>query len=216
MRLLNKSEVNFQWDDIKAHDIRFPSSSAQRSAGVHVSDILKYLYFGSLPPAADKNKEMKIAGEELEVADLTIMPLRMIMGMGWESHLMGFLPGLNWQPGEVRKDGVSGSPDAEEEEVNKLHEIKLTWKSCRERNEGQNILNEVLWMWQIKSYLYLKGWNEACLHVGWINGDYRHPYQPRYFKYELGADKQELEDFWRRAILPNKEKALAWNKEQQK
>src|SRR5437868_1200679 len=147
---------------------------------------------------------MQEATEELE--DATVMNLKMVLGMAFEQHIVGHMPAIRWQPGELKLDGISGSPDGltwtDYDDVPVIEEFKLTWKSCRDRL-GEKILQESLWMWQCKGYVhqYDKTLNsssfrpQARLHVCWINGDYSHPYQPRYTKHLIGFDDGELPAF---------------------
>ena len=228
MKLLNMTEINIQYQDLLTHKFKKPvKPPQQRSKGVHLSDILRYLHFGSLPPALDdKTKKAEMLNATLELDDPTVMNLRMVLGMAWESFIVGFMPDVAWQPKELVLNGIAGSMDAFEwadyDDVPVIHEFKYTHKSCRERL-GPKILEDTLWMWQIKGYAQMyhitqngSGFTpQAQLHVCYGNGDYNQPFRERYIKYLIEFDPEELESFWQRAILPNKQKAMAWKREQE-
>lgn len=213
--VLEEKEISIEWTDIDRMHIHVPPYGV-RSSGTHVTDILRYLHFGSLPLETDEYKQKQL---EWDLDDRDIMPLRMFMGMGWEMWAARLYPELEWQPGEVEIAGIAGSPDgfsilpiAGETHV-VVEEFKLTWKSCRHRE----ILKERLWMWQIKSYVWMSGSamegpGYARVHVCWVNGDYERPFSPKYIRYLIQFDEEELDRNWV-MVRDNAQRAVEWNRE---
>lgn len=215
--VLEEKEISIEWTDIeKIHPRKI--SHIERSGGVHVTDILRYLHFGSMPSpdhpptAAEEKDAWEQKKLEWDLDDPDIMPLRMCLGMAWEQWAAGLYPEMEWQPGEVEQDGIAGSPDGWS--VTRIlptkivvEEFKLTWKSCRTRE----MLKERLWMWQVKAYTYMLGTQWARMHVCWINGNYDRPFTPKYITYLIQFDQEELERNWQ-MIVSNKERAVEWNR----
>ena len=224
MRLLDATEVKIEWTDITRWAGREHKAYSQiRASGVHVSDIIRYNYFGHLDLGSDERKKKEMEAAE-DLGDPTIMPLRMCIGMAVENWLVGLYPDLNWQPGGLSKDGISGSIDGFSMmfNINRLlypnpdgsfaiEEIKVTWKSFRNRE----ILREVIWMWQLAAYCYIWDTRLARLHVVWVNGDYSHGenWGPRYFRYLIEFKSHELDRLWKSLFLKNREQALLMKKE---
>ena len=225
MILLEATEVQIQFSDIGithlrvifSHLRRMLSAAISRSGGTHLSDIIKYMWFGFLPAdSPERIAKEKEAAEDL--GDARIMPLRMFLGMAWELFVSGLYPKMRWQAGEVYLDGVAGSPDgfsiaavppAIIENTLQIEEFKLTWKSFRNRE----ILKETLWMWQLAGYCKMAGTRFARLHVCWVNGDYSHGenWGPRYFRYLIEFKQHEIDRLWKDMFLNNKEKAIGPN-----
>jgi hypothetical protein len=212
-RVVEQKEMLVEWDDVvKLHRHLIPPVSL-RSGGVHVTDILRYLHFGS-EPAADQAEKQK----EWDLEDQDVMPLKMCLGMAWEQWAVGLYPEIEWQPGEVEMAGIAGSPDGYSvlEIAGQSHvvieEFKLTWKSYRYRD----LLKERLWMWQIKAYVWMAGMEAAGgegyarMHVCWVNGDYQHPYTPRYYRYLIEFEEEELDRNWV-MVRENRDRAVEWN-----
>lgn len=220
-RLLSQTEVKLEWQDLQRWRQR-PVPQTRRTPGVHLSGIIKAV--------------MKSLGRLKEWQDLEEdeMPLNVAMGVMWEQWCMGLpdMVDVEWQPGEIEKDGVYMSPDGlawstlkrqistyrpgvdkpedwihryreEEVEVLELQECKATWKS--EREYEKDITKHTSWMWQLAGYLCGFGVDPAVarLHVLWVNGMYKPP-RPRYMRYRIGFEQAELEQFWENVVLKNK------------
>lgn len=225
-KLLSQTEVQLNWPDLDTWKQRpLPKSASQRSPGVHLSGVIK-----AVLKSLGKLKEWK----DLEEDE---MPLNVVMGIMWEQYVVG-LPGLKdviWQPGEVERDGVYLSPDGVMEvegtrqvstyrvgvdrpeqfasrfkevieELIELQEFKATWRS--EFTYGKDILQMTAWVWQLAGYCYAMGLVQACLHVLWVNGGYRPP-RPKYVKYRVRFEEEELKVFWENVVVKNKSKAEA-------
>jgi hypothetical protein len=207
--LVEVHDVDLQRFDTSNWKAPVAASQEPRSKGVHLTGIIQWLWYGSLPPDHPNRivKERELA-EELEDAEAAAYPLRMAMGVAWERWAAGLYPDMVWQPGEFERDGITGSPDGlswdsatDEIHVPILEEFKLTWKSSRWR-EGEGILKDTLWMWQLTGYMAICNLTRANLHVGYVNGDYSRPYVPLYRIYRLEIETREREEMWERMFCP--------------
>jgi len=195
MRILEQVEVGLQWSDIESMTYH-ERVEHKRTKGVHMSDVLRYIAIKS-----------KMYSEEDRADD---MPLRVMLGMGFEEQAVRLYKGIWWQPGEfVLDDGVGvpvyGSPDGIEEIRDEwlLHEFKYSGKSMRVKGgkAGEHVDVRTLWLYmqQIMSYINMlrldKGLesNKGVLHVCWKYGDYSYPLTERYFRYTIEFEEKELD-----------------------
>lgn len=199
--ILEQTELSLEWADMRSLTYH-PRVVHTRSKGVHVSGIIKVI--------AEKRKLYK-AGD-----DVDDMPTVVLLGTAFEEKAVQLYNSLEWQPGEVKRDGIAGSPDGRHvadigeledwyffasDTVRILDEFKLTYKSLRYR---QDIRAEVLWMMQVMDYLWMDeevyrasdGYFYARLHVLWACSDYVMPFRPRYIRYLLRFTQEELERNW--------------------
>lgn len=181
VRVIERTEVRFEWKDLE--NLTFhPEPKRKRSSGVHVSQVIKHIAIklGKLTEP-DKDDEM---------------PLIVLLGMAWEHYAARLYPNLKWQSGELKKEGLIGSPDGESIIDGQLliEEWKLTFKSSRTRHD--NITNEWMWMSQAQSYCHMKNTKLARLHVCWIANDYSRPLVPRYFRYLIQFTERDLTSNW--------------------
>lgn len=198
-KLISETEIKLEWTDIEAMVPKVRVDSGQRSSGVHLSGVIRYV--------------LQTAGL-LDPDDLTDeMPLRMAVGMAWEAFVVGLWPELVWQPGEQCKDAIYGSPDGITGDC--LEEFKATWKSRLERSElkgvrppDRKITEQRMWMLQLAGYCWMMGLRRARIHVLWVMGDYRGS-GPQYFTYLVEFSDSELERVWNNMILPNIGGAIA-------
>lgn len=187
--VLEQTEISLEWLDMRNLTYH-PRIVHPRSKGVHVSGIIKVL--------AEKMKLYK-AGDELDD-----MPTVVLLGTAWEEAAARLYPEMDWQPGEVSRDGIVGSPDGRSNNAFRLmiDEFKLTYKSNRNR---QDIRAEVTWMMQVMSYLWMDAVNypvvdglyEARLHVLWACADYVMPFRPTYIRYLIRFTEAELVRNWK-------------------
>lgn len=196
MTVLDITKIDLQWSDINSR-VNHPAPNHKRSKGIHVSGVLKYIAqeLNLLKPDEDRTDEM---------------PMVIGGGMAFESWIVGLYPKMIWQPGEVRRDGVAGSPDGtsrlEDVMIKPLfthlgpvvEEFKRTYKSSRNR---QDITHEWLWMNQIMAYVNMirpatEGPGFGRLHVEWVNGDYKYPLQPVYLRYLIRFSEGDLKNNW--------------------
>lgn len=163
---------------------------------------------------------------EEDVVDPSLMPWRMLLGMGWEAMGSQLYPNLIWQPKVLSYEGVAGHPDGYSlledhtgnlfsgEEVFVVDEFKLTARSLREKGAPANKLKDIRaeWMWngQTMSYLamakatlpYFKVNPGAPLlarfHVMWAMGAYeKFTLDERYVRYLVEYEAEEVDKTWR-------------------
>lgn len=193
-RLLLETDIPIRWTDVDGRTPKEKLGSDDRSSGVHLSGIIRY--------CLDLDKSDR---------DPDFMPLCMALGLAWEAWAVGLFPDVVWQPGEEELDGVFCTPDGmsvmgigDNREV-VLEEWKATYKS--RARYGSNILGQPLWMWQLCGMCKVLGVRYARLHIFWIAGDYRPP-TPKYVTYLIEFSQTEIDLFWDRVILTNKDKAI--------
>ena len=201
MKLLEQTEIKLEWFDLnKLHPHPYPQH--KRSKGLHLTDVLRKI--------AIKNG---ILTEEDRTDEA---PLRVFLGMAWEQMCVRLYPEMRWQPGEVSRDGVAGSPDGyspltinstsphiPQTREDCIDEFKYTAKSIRKKggqpDELKDIGGEWLWMMQIKGYLAAHPAHPtlARLHVCWARGNYTYPYMTeRYVRYLIRFTTEEIEGCW--------------------
>lgn len=210
MKIIEQTEVSIEWSDINKR-IRHPLPLIhERAPGVHLSGVLRYV--------AVKTEMLT----QFEV-DAEIMPMRMALGMAWEDWVVGLYPKMEWQPGEMERDGVFGNCDGRSfETIPKrkikrepiIDEFKLTWKSCRmpgSKKSHKDITKEWMWQHQIMGYCAMDELEPRYgrLHVCYINGsyDYFKGGAPRYFRYLMEYSEQEIEANWK-MVTKYKDKAV--------
>lgn len=210
MKLLEQTEVVIEMADLaRRTPIVQPSTRTghihlpSRSSGKHVSAILRN--------CAIQAKILK-PGEKLE-EDL---PLWLALGFAWEEFAASLYPYMVWQPGEMSRGGVYGTPDGISGatptkddppefiaaattnllcggEQLSIEEFKFTRKKTR---RGDDIFQEWMWMQQMRAYC---GFYPDCLlarlHVSYINGDYK-PLSPTYMRYVILFTQKEIDSTW--------------------
>lgn len=206
MRVIDRTEIKMEWSDLEAM-VLHPHPTKKRSPGVHVSQVIKY--------CAQKLGKLSLEDQVDE------MPLVVLLGIAWEEIAARLYSEMKWQPGEVKRNGVIGSPDGYSKhdmmlpnnfssieqltELPVIDEFKFTYKSARHRHD--NIIGEWMWMQQVMAYINMNkrmqeivkgGWPMlAKLHVCWAMGEYgKYPLKPRYVRYLVKFDKQDLDNNW--------------------
>ena len=215
MKVLDIAEVSFNWDDLNNLTYH-PRPEARRSGGLHVSDVLKYI--------ALKLNMFKDADRE------DGMPLRILLGLGFEEQAARLYRGMKWQPGELELDRVYMSPDG----LSFLpglgycvEEFKYTGKSMRVKGGRADELKDIRseWMWMQQGMAYINGYrrrvnrasaandtemNLARFHICWKFGVYgEYPQTERYRRYLVKFTDAELKGNWD-MILKHKDEAWEW------
>ena len=198
MKVVEQVEVTLDWRD--ADLVAHPWPSFARSVGKpHLTEIVR---------------RVAIATKQLDVYDDDGMPLRVMIGAAWEAMCVRLYPDVWWQPGEVERDGIVGTPDGlgvwdgdEDERV--VEEWKYTAKSMRmpggKADRHRDITREWLWMQQVMGYCNMVGdCRYARLHVCWARGNYEYPLTERYVRYVVRFDERELAANWR-MVMANRE-----------
>ncbi len=182
-----------------------PSAAPPRSAGLHVSTLIK-----SIAIKLNLLKGQKAMGGKW-TADAPIdeeaFPLQMALGLAWEDWLSLQYPEMIYHPGELVLDGVAGSPDgitmlpatADYEGLGDaiIDEIKLTYKSGR--NDDLNHPKNKMWLWQIMAYCKMLGVLCARLHALYLFGnyDYAGSFPPCIYRiYAIQFSQDELDRNW--------------------
>lgn len=166
---------------------------AERSKGVHVSGILK--------PLAVAAKQLK-PGEVLEEE----LPVLWALGIAWEEFVCSLYPDMDYQPGELCRDGVWMTCDGINmlphigilasndtwEDVAAIEECKLTFKK---EKQGKDFLSE--WMWMHQGRAYCAGYGPLLVrwHVCYLRGDYK-VFGPTYWRYLVEFSEREVETTW--------------------
>ncbi len=206
MKIIEATEIHLQQSDIDnwhAH----PRKKLVRSAGVHLSGVLRVM-------ASEFNLLKDIPEEDFEEK----LPLRMALGQSWEYFAAGLYPRMKWQPGEVERDGVIGSPDGNSFEVSPrpsvstlvIDEFKRTRKTCRDFD--LSAVKNKLWVWQTQGYCCAdkRRPTRVRFHILFVEGDYsrgQFGMEEKYWRYEVEYSRDELDKLWR-MVVGFKEKAV--------
>ncbi len=222
-------------------DYNLQHGAHPRTPGMHVSECIRSVALDMGMYKGDDKDELDwtlikyrmMCGQDVLV-DYPLAIRRVAFGLAWEQWYGGQHPEMNFhQVGELKKDGLIGTPDGLEYRTVQMvqdltgtysavpgrelsygiiHEIKATWKSSRSHNEAPlvRISKEWAWLSQIKSYCYMahdSRWPvlTGILHVYWVNGGYRGG-GPEINTYELTFTEAELAANWR--LITNTAKHL--------
>lgn len=197
MKVIERVEIKTEFaDTARLHEHPYPTHT--RSTGtIHLTDILRKIAI-----------QTGILDDE-EQADE--MPLRMFLGMAWEQMCVRLYPNIWWQPGEVERDGVVGSPDGYSIDPTRgyetvIEEFKYTSKSLRVKGGSagsmKDITKETLWVWQVGSYLAMHPDRPTLVrfHICWANGSYDYPLHPVYIRYLIRFTDDEVNNIWRMVV----------------
>lgn len=209
-RVLSETIEHIGWDDIHARTLTpNPKQVHHRSPGLHLSGVLRYIAINTrLLKGIDPVTGKWVGDEDVELMEED-MPLRMVLGMALEEWLAPLYPNMNWQPGELSLNGITGSPDGLSisdlvslpflpEWTPIIEEFKCTWKSCR-----HGILAQKLWIWQGGCYAHMYGCRYVRFNVLWVNGDYTRggPGGPVYKRYLIEYSELDLKNLWDMVLL---------------
>lgn len=147
------------------------------------------------------------------------MPLRMLVGMGWEAMAAQLYPGMRWQPPALKVKGVSliGHPDGYSVDVEwgeLVEEFKYTALSIRRKggkpDEYKNILDKWMWMSQLMTYIKMRQLVKKSkgvrgrLHICYAMGNYtKFTLDEVYMRYVVEYTQDELDKNWN-MIVNNK------------
>lgn len=204
--------------------LRLPKSEG-RSAGLHVSEVIRDLAFKGKILDAKWKSELAIEEQDTHM---------MQIGLSWEDYLdrSGQFPELEFHPGELkvrcgcccycgneptecqcpnyRELIIYMSPDGliwSDGVLAFLAEIKFTKKSCRDFASGLRMGSKksIMWVWQIAAYLKGTGTLAAKLFVMFVNGNYsfddKDPESGAVKKcFRLEFTEEEIESNWRMLV----------------
>jgi hypothetical protein len=203
MQILEQIEVKLNWTDFNSLHVH-PYPTHKRSNGIHVSDILRKV--------AIKTQVLKVSEIEEEFA-----PLRVFLGLAWEQQCVRLYKDIAWQPGELHRDGIAGSPDGESQYYHNdtyeedgsddvpetlIEEFKYTAKSCRIPGSGPDTVRDITqdWLWrnQVLAYMAMHPVKPTLVrwHICFCNGNYTYPMTEKYIRYLVRATQQEIDNCW--------------------
>lgn len=134
------------------------------------------------------------------------------LGFLWERYFArcfadSIASGTLFRPGEISKDGITGSPDLVDLSNGLVVvETKCSWRSVSKFDFGfEN--NFWAWIQQISGYAYMLETQIAELHAFFVNGDYKPP-MPCTRSIRIEFTEAELKNRWR--MLVNHAKDMNW------
>jgi hypothetical protein len=187
-------------------NLTLPDSPIFRSKGVHVSGIIRCI-------ATEMGILKQEWVEELSLVDVRqivdpVALLRISIGLAWEEYYIRRIlcsEGVTDHPGEVKVDGVYMTADGESLDVIitpedpqgtsqlVIHEVKATYKST---NTVGELVDEWMWMQQIRAYCKGAGTRFAKMHVLFLCGNYKFPLQPQLKCWLVEFTQEEIDESW--------------------
>ena len=195
MRLIEEVEVNLERLDLENRQpIVRPARPPLRSAGIHLSGVLKYVLNSS------RMTGWQTYAKEL---DSRALPLIWFLGIAWEEACASLYPECLWQPGQTVWEDISMTCDGLSilPEGVAIEEFKYT--SCK-RKTGKEFEQDWLKMQQGRGYA---GGYDARLvrwHVLWNN----RPWAPAYVRYLFEVSDSDVEAT-RSMLVNNRDGAIA-------
>lgn len=181
-----------------------PRINAPRTKGVHVSAI---------------NQRLGIASKKLTDSDSdsfpfermteTHYPLMMALGVGWEEFRASFYRDdeLIWQPGELSRDQICGTPDGliVDGPVMALAGTSITWECKRTTKKITTIADHWMYQKQGMSYAAMGAPRFVLYEILYVCGNYNRPYQPAAVSSLVEFNEAECEKWWS-IVLREKDK----------
>ncbi len=161
--------------------------SVPRSPGVHVQAV---------------NKALGVAAGKLSDGDAddfpfvrfsdTVYPLMPALGVAWEELRASMYAEheLVWQPYELERDGIYGTPDGLMFDPERIWECKQTTKRV------QSIATCWMYLKQSLAYCAMSGLRSVQFDICWVLGDYSRPYQPVATTSLVEFEEREIESWW--------------------
>jgi hypothetical protein len=185
-----------------------------RTSGVHVQAVNKYLGI-----AAGKLSDSDADDYPFERFSDAHYPLLPAIGVVWE-ELRASMYGeddLIWQPGELERDGIYGTPDGllippavilpgvsrVAGQVLAMLNTFANWECKATTKKLQPITSCWMYMKQGLSYCAMSGHRHVLYDVLWLCGDYSRPIQPRGTSSLVEFTDQEVEGWWA-VVVKNK------------
>jgi hypothetical protein len=189
--LLAEQIVSIEFADLLTRTpIVRPARPPVRAEGAHQSDILAHVAqkVGWLDPGERPEEDM---------------PIIWCVGCAWEEWAASLYPDMEWQPGELTADGISGNADGLTADPLQIEEFKASYKSCGSLNPDtppppDYFLKEKkfqMWQHQGRAYCYLYGPRVVRWHVLHIRSDYK-TFGPTYKQYIVEFTDAEVEQTW--------------------
>lgn len=192
-------------------DMRRPpreTKTLARTPGIHLSGLTRHILTASGLMDLEDSWDEYIGNEnEQELIAKSAQRLRMAFGLAWEDWVVRLFPDMVHQPGEGKRGGIICTPDGFTHNSplaaggTLIEEFKTTVKSSYNREkgysrDGEGILKEKLYMWQLAGECWIFGLRYCRLHVLWLCGDYRPP-SPRYVQYVIKFNDEEIKQHGR-------------------
>ncbi len=195
--LISEKVIQLEFVDLarRTQLIGRPASPRPRTAGVHQSGVLQYI-------------AQKIGVLKPEERDEEDYPLLWALGQAWEEYIFSFYPEIDWQPGEVTKDGISGNADGLSVDLSYefdsvpwdpleliVEEAKSTYKATA--TGEQFVKDPKWWMYRMQggAYCHLYQAEIVRWHVAHLRGDYQ-AFGPIFKQYVLRYSAREVRQIW--------------------
>lgn len=184
-------------------DICLPQNRSPRSAGVHVSSIIRNMAVerGILDIGITEDLSLVEANQEEWWNNLNpVDRLRMSIGRAWEDWYVPQLGHVVPWPGEMHLDGIYMTHDGESLDMVlsggyelACHEVKATYKSTKTVGD---LRSQWMWLTQTKAYCKGLGTTIAYVHVLFLCGDYHFPIQPMLRCWRIDFSQLEIDASW--------------------
>lgn len=159
-----------------------PRRVLKRSPGVHVSAVIESL--------AVKNGVLKKRKREDFAEEY---PLQMALGLAFEEFMASFYPldELIWQPGEIKRDGIFGTPDGLMG-LGDIHPSLADWECKRHASEPRPLDDCWMDMKQALAFGAMSGLRRFCHDILWVEPSKR----PVITRTIWTAEEYECEAWW--------------------
>lgn len=203
MRVIFERELRLT-PDMMAKRVQRSFVTGPRTKGVvHVQAINKALGVAAKKLGSDEDSPFEKFSD-------SYYPLMPALGVAWEEFRASTYPEdeLIWQPGELERDGIYGSPDGmwmALSGVEGVDEPVAIWE-CKQTTKRIQGISE-LWMYlrQGMAYCAQSGLRHVLYDICFLLGDYQRPYQPKGMVCLVEFTDMEVEGWWSKmlAAAPN-------------
>lgn len=161
----------------------------ERSPGVHVQAVNKALGVaaGKLTADDDDFPFDRFTSE--------VYPLMPALGVAWEEFRASHYSEseLLWQPGELERDGMFGTPDGLRIDLDPIP----IWECKQTTKKFQSIAGLWMYLKQGLSYCAMSGNTRVLYDICFVLGDYTRPYQPKGQQSLVEFTENEVESWWK-------------------
>jgi hypothetical protein len=130
----------------------------------------------------------------------TVYPLMPALGCAWEELRASMYDEgqLVWQPYELERDGIYGTPDGLMFDPERIWECKQTTKKI------QSILTMWMYLKQGLVYCAMSGLRIVQYDICFVLGDYSRPYQPQATETVVEFTEMEISNWWEIVLKASK------------
>ena len=196
MRILEEKRIVFSQDMMRERTFR-GKADRPRSPGVHIQAVNRALGIaaGKLSDSDDDSFPFERMTDE-------VYPLMMALGVFWEEGYVSTFreDQLIWQPGELERDGIFGTPDGlliDQEEL-------VGWECKQTTKKIQSISSCWMYLKQGVSYYAMGGPARTRYDICWLLGNYTRPYQPILTQSLVEFSMLEAESWWKIVLKASK------------